>query len=255
MALSTNQDVAIRKRQQIAQSKRMMFIWIAAASVLLGFAAVAGYFLVQKGVYNMKVIEKQSQSSSTLSDNLSAAEELISQIRARNTSDALRSVMAPGQTEPIRVVLDALPDSANSSAFGSSLQKRFLERSGVKIESLSVDPVVDELPVDEEGVEDAGASVADDEEVVENTIGFSFSVSSSVNEIDKLRELLVDIERSIRTVHVTNLRLERQGNRYMLSAEGYAYYQPAVTTDLHEEEVPLKGASAPVAPVAEEEVN
>lgn len=252
MALSTNQDVAIRKRQQIAQSKKMMFIWIAAASVLLGFAAVAGYFLVQKGLYNQQVINKQSESSRTLTANLAAADELINQIRARNTSEALRNVMAPGQSEPIRVVLDALPDTANSSAFGSSLQKRFLDRPGVKIEALSVDPVSDELPVGEEGVEDASAATLEEEGAVENTIGFSFSVSTSANELDKLRDLLVDIERSIRTVHVTNLRLERQGNRYALSVEGYAYYQPAVTTDLHEEEVPLKGAKQATATTDQE---
>jgi len=45
-------DTALRKRTQISQANRTMFLWIAGASALVGFALVASIFLGQKLLFN-----------------------------------------------------------------------------------------------------------------------------------------------------------------------------------------------------------
>lgn len=65
-------DVAARKRSQIAKASRTMFLWIAATSALVGVAAVVGLFLGQQLFYNEKVLAEKQKTASTLKQNLSA---------------------------------------------------------------------------------------------------------------------------------------------------------------------------------------
>ena len=48
---SGEQDVAIRKRQQIDSSKKTMFIFVASAAFLAGIALVVSIFLIQQIVF------------------------------------------------------------------------------------------------------------------------------------------------------------------------------------------------------------
>jgi hypothetical protein len=50
------QDTAIRKRQQIANANRMMLIWVAAISALVGISLVASIFILKKAWFNEKLI-------------------------------------------------------------------------------------------------------------------------------------------------------------------------------------------------------
>lgn len=224
-----NQNVALRKRQQIAKANRTMFVWIAAASVILGFASVVSYFLFNKAQFNQQVLSQKSKTADILTKNVAAASELKEQIRVLNTNQALRDAMAPGEGQPLQVVLDALPSSANSSALGASLQEKFLNADGLKIESLAVDPVVGIETSTEAAVEDASA--ADDS--VDHAITFQFSVSSS--SAAALQDLLKRLERSIRAIDITTVSLEQQGtDKLVLTVSGRAFYQPAKTSDLTE---------------------
>lgn len=223
------QDTALRKRQQIANANRMMFIWVAAVSVLVGFAIVASLFLLQKAWFNEKVLGEKSQTASTLTKNNEVINSLKDEVRVLNTNEALKSAMAEGETEPIQVVLDALPSDVNSSAFGSSLQEKFLNDPALAIESLNVDPVA--------GVESQSDSNVQDASVVEgaegnNQITFRFSVSASANDASALKTLLQKLERSIRAIDLTTVTIETQGNRLMLGVEGRAFYEPAKTVEL-----------------------
>jgi hypothetical protein len=223
------QDTALRKRQQIANANRMMFIWVAAVSIIVGFAIVAALFLLQKAWFNEKVLGEKSQTASTLTKNNEVINSLKDEVRVLNTNEALKSAMAEGEAEPIQVVLDALPSDVNSSAFGSSLQEKFLNDSALAIESLNVDPVA--------GVESQSDSNVQDASVVEgsdsnNQITFRFSVSTSANDASALKSLLQRLERSIRAIDLTTVTIETQGNRLMLGVEGRAFYEPAKTVEL-----------------------
>lgn len=230
------EGAALRKRQQIAKANRMMFLWIAGVSVVVGIAAVASLFLVQKALFNEKVLGEKSKTASTLEKNNAVVDELQNQIRVLNTNDNLKDNMVPGETQPVQVVLDALPAGANSSAFGASLQQRFLKGSGIQLDSLNVDPVQD--------VENApyasGLSGSSGSGVVASEgypVRFNFSVSTSDTNAAALKDLLARLGRSIRPITLTNVVVEAQGSRLLLRAEGNTYYQPARTVDLKDKVV------------------
>lgn len=229
------QDVALRKRQQIMSANRMMFVWVAAVSAIVGIAAVLSLFLLQKAWFNEKVLAEKSKTASTLVKNNEVIGDLKNQVRVLNTNAALKSVMAPGETQPVQVVLDALPAEANSSALGSSLQEKFLNDPALTIESLDVDPVAGvESLGDEENVQDASET---DEVAGENQITFHFSVSTDAGNVNALKDLLQRLERSIRAINISALTIETQGPRLVLTVDGYAFYEPAKTVELKDKVV------------------
>lgn len=225
-------DVAIRKRTQIAHANRTMFVWIAIASVLLGVAAVVGIFMTQKLLYNEKVLIEKQSTVSTLNHNNSVTDELESQIRVLDTNTALASVKANEGDRAIRVILDALPSEANSFALGASLQNKLLSGiEGLSIESLQVDPVV--------GIEtltgDDSTIIASEEGVGANEITFQFIVKGDQT---ALKSVLTNLERSIRTIQVTSVRIEIQANGPQMTVQGKAFYEPAKTIELYDKAVP-----------------
>lgn len=228
------QETAIRKRQQIANANRMMFVWVAAVSALVGIAIVASIFLLQKAWFNEKVLAEKSRTASILVGNNSVIDELKDEIRVLNTNQALKDSMAPGEDQPIQVVLDALPDNANSSALGSSLQEKFLNDPAITIESLNVDPVIGIESQDDINVQDASVPQAAEGQ---NQINFHFAVSADGNNPNALKSLLQRLERSIRAIDLTTLSIETQGTRLLLTVDGRAFYEPARTVELKDKTV------------------
>lgn len=229
------QEVALRKRQQIANANRMMFMWVAAVSAVVGISIVGSIFLFQKATFNEEVLSIKSKTASTLRANNAIIPELENEVRQMNTNQALIDSMAPNQTQPIRVVLDALPSDANSSAFGASLQEKFLNDPALRVESLTVDPVIGVESQTAANVEDA-ATVSEGAESV-NEITFRFSVSADLANASALKDLLQRLERSIRAIDLITLKIETQGNRLVLVVEGRAFYEPAKTVNLQEKTV------------------
>lgn len=231
------QDTAIRKRQQIANANRMMFIWVAGVSALVGIAVVASLFLLQKAWFNEKVLGEKSKTASILVQNNKVVGELKDQVRVLNTNEALKSAMAPGESQPVQVVLDALPSDANSSALGSSLQEKFLKDEGLTIESLNVDPVAGVESQTDSNVQDASSTNSTSTTATggENQIDFRFSVSTT--DPNKLKNLLQKLERSIRAIDIQSLTIETQDTRLVLTATGRAFYEPAKTVELKDKTV------------------
>jgi len=222
---------ALRKRQKIAKANRMMFLWVAGVSAIVGIAAVASVFLIQKALFNEKVLSEKSKTASTLERNNEVVEELQNQIRVLNTNDDLKAIMVAGETQPVQVVLDALPSGANSSAFGASLQQRFLQADGIKLESLNVSPVRDaEVTAYGKGSKSKDRTSKNDESAYQ--VQFSFTVTTEANNPNALKDLLIRLERSIRPIALKNVVIEAQGDRLSLRAEGHTYYQPELTAEL-----------------------
>lgn len=233
------EDVAIRKRQQIANANRMMFTWVAIVSALVGIAIVVSIFLLQKAWFNEKVLGEKSKTASTLVHNNQVISQLKDEVRVLNTNDALKSAMAPGENQPIQVVLDALPSEANSSALGSSLQEKFLNDPALTIETLNVDPVAGVESQTTSNVQDASttANSATNANSANHEITFRFSVSTDVGNASALKSLLQRLERSIRAIDITTLAVETQGSKLVLTVNGNAFYEPAKTVDLKDKTV------------------
>jgi len=218
-------DSAIRKRTQISNANRTMFIWIAVASALVGVSLVVGIFLLQTLVYNEKVLAEKFNTVSILDRNLKAAPELENQIRVLDTNTALSSIKANEDDQTLQVVLDALPSEPNSLALGSSLQNRLLTGiEGLTVESMQVEQVA--------GVETSGV-VVDASANAEGAGEITFQVSVRGNEAAK-RKVLENFERSIRTIVVTSVRIESAN----MIIQGKAFYEPAKVIELYEKAVP-----------------
>ena len=223
-------DTALRKRSQIAKANRTMFMWVAIASALVGFAAVASIFLAQKLFFNEKVLIEKNKTVSTLSANNKVVGELESQVRLLDADANLAKVKASSSDQAIQVILDALPSDANSLALGASLQNKLLAGiNGLTLESLQPDPVV--------GIETLGTSNVEsgsDAPAGENEITFRFSVSGNQ---EALLQALTNLERSIRTIDITNLKIETQGGRQVMTIAGRAFFEPAKNVTLYDKVV------------------
>lgn len=223
----------LRKRQQIEKVGKNMFLWVAAASVIFGVCSVLALSLFERISYKQDVINAKNKTAGTLEDNIDTAEELKKEVRVLNTNQALLDTPRLDNTEPVSVILDALPSTANSSALGASLQQKLLNVDGVAIESLTVDPIA--------GVEDSLSDSDSSSSAGDNQITFQFSVKVDVGQVTALQSMLRRLERSIRTIDLTSVVIEKQGDKVTLSAEGVAYYQPAVKVELEKKPVPKGG--------------
>ena len=228
-------DPALRKRQQIAKANRMMFLWVAGVSVIVGIALVLSIFLIQKLLFNEQVLGKKNETVRTLTDNNKIVDKLKDNARVLNTNQNLLDSRAKEEDTALQAILDALPSEPNSSALGSSLQNVLLPGDGIQVESLTVEPVA--------GVENANETESTSAASAENTIGFTFSVSAPSDKIDSLRELLRRLERSIRAIDVQTTTIEMQGSRITLTASAVAYYEPTKSIELKTESVPSKNGN------------
>lgn len=225
-------EVAVRKRSQIASANRTMFLWIAAASAIIGIAVVVGIFLFQQLVYNEKVLAVKLTTANTLKDNNEAVDELKQEILVLDTNADLAKVKANPNDQTLQVILDALPSEPNTLALGASLQNKLLVGiPGLQpVTSMTVNPVEsgDETEVD------ASASASDD--AMMNAIGFSFTITGTQQ---ALQQLLQKLEHSIRTIEVISVRFESQGNGQMLmNVSARAFYEPTRVIELQEKVVP-----------------
>ncbi len=203
-------DMALRKRQQIASSSRAMFIWVAVASVVVGFAVVIGWFLFQQILFRERVITEKDKTVTVLQNNNKAITGLIDNVRVLETNPALNAAKAQPNERALQVVLDALPADANTLALGASLQNRlFGSVANAKIESLSV-----QQPGDTTSTSQGSAQ----------SIGFTAVVSSP--DINAIRDVQKKLESSIRTIDVDSLKIEKSDARVTMTLQAHAYYLP-----------------------------
>lgn len=229
-------DAAIRKRTQINKANRTMFLWIAAASAIVGAVIVVSIFLAQKLFYNEKVLAAKQDTVNTLSHDNSVVTDLEDQVRALDANSALASVKANDTDQAIQVILDALPSEANSLALGASLQNKLLAGiQGLTLESIQVDPVVGVETLT--GDPNSLSAASDGTTPTDNSITFQFVVSGSDA---ALKQVLQNLERSIRTIQVTSLKIEIESSGPKMTVQGKAFYEPAKTLELQDKVVPKK---------------
>ena len=211
-------ETAIRKRTEIAQANKSMFIWIAVSSVLVGSALVVSFVLVQKLIFNEKVLSEKQNTVSVLVRNNQVVDNLEAEVRVLDTNTDLAAVKSDEDDSALQVILDALPSEANSLALGGSLQHKLLRGiDGLTVESLQVSPV--------EGIETEGSI----NPTAEKAINFQFAVRGSQT---ALNQVLTNLERSIRAIEVLSLRIESQGGSQLMTVRARAFYEPAKTADL-----------------------
>jgi len=224
-------ESSIRKRQQIFKANRMMFLWVAMASAVIGFALVISISLMQRIIYNQKVIGEKNKTYSTLANNNKKVSQLEDQIKTINySSDVLKKLRAKDSDDPIQVVLDALPSDSNRLALGSSLQNVLLANiPGASLESMKV-----------ESTAEAGSlkkSTTTTGTVENNSLDVTFTLKINSGSEDSIREMLTRLEKSIRTFKVTNVKIEYSLDKMNVTVTAKAYYEPAKVVELTEKVV------------------
>lgn len=225
---------ALRKRTQIAMANRVMFLWVAGVSIIFGFALVGSIFLAQKLLFNERVIQEKEKTVSTLKTDNSHVQALEDQIRLLDTNQALIDAKASSDNQAVQVILDALPSDANSLALGASIQNKLLTGiPGLSLDSLQVDPVIglESLSTNNSVV---NASTSSSKSKLQSNITFRFSVTGDET---ALKQVLLNLEKSIRTIDVISLKIEGQGLTSSLSVQGRAFYEPARIVQLKDKTV------------------
>lgn len=225
-------NLAIRKRTQIAMANRTMFFWVAAVSVLFGFASVATIFLSQMMMFNEKVLSEKSKTIKILKDNNINVPELESKIKVLDTNEALSTSKADPNDQAIQVILDALPSEANLEALGASIQNKLLTGiNNLSINSIQIDPVPGS------GSSNSNSSVvnAGSPTSASNEMSFRFSVTGDET---ALKQVLNNLEKSIRTIDVVSLKIEAQSEGTgIMSIQGRAFYEPVREVQLRDKTV------------------
>ncbi|MGK2896738.1 MAG: hypothetical protein ACSLEY_04015 [Candidatus Saccharimonadales bacterium] len=234
-------DAALLKRQQIARASRMMFLWVAVASVIIGAASVSSIFMIQEFVFNQTVINEKNKTVEVLEANNKTVESLQDQVRVLSTNSELAASKSFPDEETIRVVLDALPDTLNTPALGASIQQVLVNIPNVELDSLVFEDVVTAVAAPVEGA-DASAPVAP---VIDTTTAMTLSPVTFTMKLiaqtpDAAAEVLTRLERSIRAINVKMSKLEVNGAMVTMTITGEAYYQTPAVVELSTKPVGVK---------------
>jgi hypothetical protein len=229
-------DASIRKRTQIAQTSRMMFIWVAIVSVIVGFALVGAIFLAKKLIFNEKVLADKATTVKILRADNAIVPELEDQVRVLDTNPALISSKANANDQAVQVILDALPSDANSLALGASLQTKLLANiPGLTINTLDVNPVVGVETSVAGNLSSPSSTTVTPTGSDPNVITFTFSVTGNQT---AFKQVLTNLERSIRSIDITSLQIASQtATNQIMTVQGQSFYQPAVQVQLTNETV------------------
>ena len=255
--MAGQQGAALRKRQKIKQAGRMMFFWVAGASVIVGASAVVLFSMTQKLIFNEQVLAKKSQTVSRLEQNKKIVPELKDNVRLLNTNQKLIDLQTPADTQPVQVIFDALPTTANGEALGSALSHpKLLGDSSITVISSSVgDSSIDSASSSSSSSSSTSTTsgstpAASSTAVTPSEISFKFTVSSS--SVNSLRDLLSRMSRSIRALNVSSINFINSTKNFEMTVSGQAYYLPAKTVDTTTVQVPEKKKGSSVRRVSSE---
>lgn len=210
----------LKKRQQIEIAGRIMFMWVAIAAAALSICAATGQFLFSRWLHNNKVITAKVKASETLSANIINAKELTKEVDALVANQPLSTVKTDPKDPNTKSVLDALPTTFDPAALATSLQLAILNKSGVTIENITV-------PQESTETRQPTQSVPQEVKV-------AFVISGNY---ENIRKAIVDVERTIRPIKVTNINLAGTDANLRATVEAVTYYQPAKNVGVTEEVV------------------
>lgn len=243
-----NALTGIKKRQQITNTRKQVFTWVALAAALVVICLVVGWNLMQRINYQNKVNRDVGKTAQTMHDNVEAVDKLIKNVNAlkANAALSLPNLKADDSTV-FQVVIDALPTEDDSVALSSSLQNKILSKSGVTIEQINVDTTESDSSSgssssssgssssSDSGSSKSGVSKADDIQFpVAKPITFRVSL---VGSFDSVKSALQDIESTIRPITITKLTIDGSDDKLNATIEAQTYYSSKVNFKLGKKEI------------------
>ena len=219
MAESAKQLTGIKKRQQIAQANKMIFVWVIIASVVVSLCGVTIQFLFRQAAFNQKVISAKLETQGTLSDNIENVQQLKKNVDALLADTRLSTVKANENDSNLKVVLDALPTANDGSALGASLQQVILPKSKVETSDLTT---ISSLIL----TEDEEVPTAQGEALTSN---FNFAATGDYG---RIQTMFGDLERTIRPMNVQTFTMQGVDGAIRATVTGVTYYSPEQSVQL-----------------------
>lgn len=217
METNKRQLTGIKKRQQISDANRMIFVWVIVASIAISLCGVTVQFLFRQAAFNQKIISAKLEAQSTLDDNLENVTKLKENVDALLANTNLAKVKANQNDTTLKVVLDALPTEDDKSALGASLQQVILPKS--KVSTTDLTTIAEGSATDEDALSTETVP----------TSPFNFTVTSNY---DRVKDMLMDLEDTIRPMNVKTLVFQSADNRLRVTVGGVTYYLPEQTVQL-----------------------
>lgn len=208
---------SLSKRQKVAKANKSIFIWVAIAAAVVALCLVLLQFLVQAGLYNNKIIGAKSEANKTLAQNIENAKELKKNVDALIADENLGKVRADEGDANLRVILDALPTTGDTTTLSNSLVSRIVGPVGIKIESVTAG-AIDGVTVPTDPIVAASGSV--EPQPLAFTIGVIGDASATKN-------ALLNLEKTIRPMNVTVLDIKNSSGTLTTTITGETYYLSA----------------------------
>lgn len=209
----------LTKRQQIAKANTMIFVWVAAASVVVMMCGVASVFLVRQAVFNQKIITAKSKTNATIVQNVENAKQLKKNVDALVADTNLESARANPSDSNLRVVFDALPTTGDETTLSNSLYTQVFTRSGVTTEGISVGAAA--ATVAAVATPAAGSSSSSDAAPTPQSVGFQAGVSGSTESIIRM---LTNMEKTIRPMNISQLTIGANAGQLKVDLIGETFY-------------------------------
>lgn len=105
----------LSKRQQLENTNKAIFLWVAAAAFVCTLSIVALQFIIRQGIFNIKIISAQQKTVDTLENNIQNAEGLKQNVNALLANQSLAKLRAAEGDTPFQVIIDALPTSGDTT--------------------------------------------------------------------------------------------------------------------------------------------
>ena len=227
----------VKKREQIAGTRKQVFIWVALASAVVVVCLVVGLNIVQRISYQGKVNGELSKADQALKSSVNSIDGLIDNVDALRADEQLNlKNLKSDDSTVFQVVIDALPTEDDSVALSSSIQARILAGTGVTIDQLSIEST---------GSTTSASSSSDDESTSSSSsampaaqpITFRLAV---VGNYDSVTKFLQSIENTIRPIEIDTLEIEGSDDRLTATITATTYYSPNVDYTVGSKEVPYE---------------
>lgn len=213
----------VKKRQQIQQANRIVFIWVAIAAAIVSVALVMTQFMFRQFLFNNKVYAAQIKTNNTLLQNAKAYDPLKTEVTKLVSNQDLTRLRVDPADNALQVIIDAMPTVDDRIGLAASLQQVVLARSGVTIDGIGF--------VDQQ-LGAATTSTTATNGV--NQIQFSFTATGSY---DAIKSLLDAMHHSIRPVDVNSIKLTGTASTMTAEVQATTYYATPKTVNLSKETI------------------
>lgn len=226
----------LKKRQQIADTRKQVFLMVALSSAIVVICVMIGIRLFKEIVYQSKVNDELGKTVDIMNGNVRNISPLIKNAMALSTSKNLSLPnLKEDDTSVFQVIIDALPTIEDSVDLGSSLQDKVLAHSGVRIEQINVERATSSSITSGAPSRSTGLGSATPSYPSAKLITFKVTVSGDYESIQKV---LKDIENTIRPITITKISLEGNDIKLTAGIEARTYYSDFVQYRLGSKEVP-----------------